>query len=319
MCLHAKFHGNRLNFVRHDNFSIFQYGSRHLGFSKCGNFRVGRVKAAKMHLWAKFLVDRVKQLLRYGDFSIFQDGGRRHLGFSEGGNFKGGKGQEGQNASSCKISRRSVKLLLRHGHFSIFQDGDRRHLGFSKGGNFRGGNSQGGQSASLSHISHRFGQTIAEIWRLFDFSKMAAVRHLGYVMRVFGPPTNGIWWFYHCAKFGWNRGSSFDKYACFSISSVWLENRLFTPQKLVFFGIWPPKWEGISTKPPNGTSLRERRHMTYRSSKSVHRCDLCAWQRHQKRKKDKARNLTVANWVFAQTTHIVRSKWNFAWWVVFRC
>ena len=31
----------------------------------------------------------------------------------------------------------------------------------------------------------------------------------------------------------------------------------------------------------------ERRHMTYRSSKSVHRCDLCAWRRGQKRQRKK--------------------------------
>jgi len=36
------------------------------------------------------------------------------------------------------------------------------------------------------------GRTAAEICRFFDFSKMAAVRHLGFVMRVFGPPTNDI-------------------------------------------------------------------------------------------------------------------------------
>ena len=29
---------------------------------------------------------------------------------------------------------------------------------------------------------------------IFRFSKMAAVRHLGFVMRVWGPPTKGIWW-----------------------------------------------------------------------------------------------------------------------------
>jgi len=29
----------------------------------------------------------------------------------------------------------------------------------------------------------------------FDFSKMAAVCYLGFVMRAFGPPTKGIWWF----------------------------------------------------------------------------------------------------------------------------
>jgi len=36
------------------------------------------------------------------------------------------------------------------------------------------------------------GQTVAEIWRFFDFSKIAVVRYLRFVMRVFGPHTNGI-------------------------------------------------------------------------------------------------------------------------------
>ena len=40
--------------------------------------------------------------------------------------------------------------------------------------------------------------------------KMAAVRHLGFMISVFGPLTKGIWWFYHCAKFVWNRCRSFD-------------------------------------------------------------------------------------------------------------
>jgi len=29
---------------------------------------------------------------------------------------------------------------------------------------------------------------------IFQFFKMAAVRHLGFVMRVWGLPTKGIWW-----------------------------------------------------------------------------------------------------------------------------
>jgi len=37
-------------------------------------------------------------------------------------------------------------------------------------------------------------RTAAKIWRFFDFSKMAAVRHLGFVMRVLGPLMKGIWW-----------------------------------------------------------------------------------------------------------------------------
>jgi len=38
------------------------------------------------------------------------------------------------------------------------------------------------------------GEIAAEIWRFFDFFKMAAVRHHGFVVRVFGQPTEGIWW-----------------------------------------------------------------------------------------------------------------------------
>ena len=36
-------------------------------------------------------------------------------------------------------------------------------------------------------------QTAAEIWQFFIFFKMAAVRHLGLVLRVLGPPTS-TWW-----------------------------------------------------------------------------------------------------------------------------
>jgi len=35
---------------------------------------------------------------------------------------------------------------------------------------------------------------------------------------------------YHCAKFGWNRCSSFDNYSCFSISRVLLENAYSRPK-----------------------------------------------------------------------------------------
>jgi len=47
------------------------------------------------------------------------------------------------------------------------------------------------------------GQTVAEIWRFFNFSKMGAVRHLGFVMRVFVPPRGHLVVFI-TANFGWN-------------------------------------------------------------------------------------------------------------------
>jgi len=63
------------------DFMILQMAAvRHLAFLKGQNFRFWKVKRVKMHHHAKFW-QSVKPLLRCGDFSIFQDGGRRHLGF----------------------------------------------------------------------------------------------------------------------------------------------------------------------------------------------------------------------------------------------
>jgi len=36
-------------------------------------------------------------------------------------------------------------------------------------------------------------EAVAEIWRFFIFFKMAAIRHLGFVKRVFGPLKKSIW------------------------------------------------------------------------------------------------------------------------------
>ena len=35
----------------------------------------------------------------------------------------------------------------------------------------------------------KIGQLVAKILRFFEFFKMAAVRHLGFVRGIFGPPT----------------------------------------------------------------------------------------------------------------------------------
>jgi len=53
--------------------------------------------------------------------------------------------------------------------------------------------------------------------------------------------------------------------------------RLFTPPKMVFWGGFDPlNGEVHQRDPQKAHPWAERRHMTYRSSKSVHRCDLCA-------------------------------------------
>ena len=53
------------------------------------------------------------------------------------------------------------------------------------------------------------GQTATKIYRFF---KMSAVHHHAFIvgLRVFGPPKKSICVLHQCAKFAWNRCSSFD-------------------------------------------------------------------------------------------------------------
>jgi len=100
-------------------------------------------------------------------------------------------------------------------------------------------------------------QTTAKLWWFFDFAKMAAFRHLGFVMRVLDHPRRAFGDLYHCAKFGWSRCSSFDN-ARFWISQVWLENAYSRPNigSFSFGGVDPINGEP-SEEIPKGLSLRE--------------------------------------------------------------
>ena len=68
--------------------------------------------------------------------------------------------------------------------------------------------------------------------------KMAAVRHLGLVMCVFGRPRRAFRGLYHCAEFGWNRYSSFERpnrpMHVFNILRLRLEN---TYSRFLKFGL----------------------------------------------------------------------------------
>ena len=61
----------------------------------------------------------VQPQLKYGDFSIFQDGGRRHLGFSKFQIFKGGDGQEGRTTSPRQISLKLAQTRPRYVSFNV--------------------------------------------------------------------------------------------------------------------------------------------------------------------------------------------------------
>jgi len=66
-----------------------------------------------------------------------------------------------------------------------------RHLEFLKVGNFTCLAALEGQCASLRQVSRQSVKRSGDI-TIFRFFKMATVRHLGFVLRVFGPPTKSI-------------------------------------------------------------------------------------------------------------------------------
>jgi len=115
---------------------------------------------------------------------------------------------------------------------------------------FKGRNGQEGRTTSLYQISSK---SLEPQPRYNDFSKMAAVRHLGFVKRVWWPPRNGIWWSLSLCKICWNRCSIFGNMHVFSISQVWLKTPIHAPKFRVFGPLNGEQCE----KSQNGTSLRE--------------------------------------------------------------
>ena len=94
---------------------------------------------------------------------------------------------------------------------------------------------------------------------------MAAVRHLGFVMCVFGAPTKGICDLYHCAKSGWNRCSSFDNMQFLLFRELGLETPVYavTPQNWRFGGFDPINGELSHRDPQNAVTVAETRHMSH--------------------------------------------------------
>jgi len=166
--------------------------------------------------------------------------------------------------------------LQRYGHFSIFQDDDSRHRRFFEILHFNGSNVELRHRIVSNFIE--MSQTAAEIWRFLDFSKMAAVRHLGFVMRKFGTPQRAFGGLYYCAKFRWNRYSNFDNmhYASFFyLLRLRFENTYSRPKIGGFRGLNPTNAQQPHRDPLKARLVRKH-VMTYRSSKSVHHCGFGA-------------------------------------------
>ena len=75
---------------------------------------------------------------------------------------------------------------------------------------------------------------------------MAAVRHLGFVMCVCGDdPRRAFGGLYHCAKFGWNRCSSFDNMHVFRFREFGLKMPIHANNSGVLWGKYGKVWGDI--------------------------------------------------------------------------
>ena len=86
-------------------------------------------------------------------------------------------------------------------------------------------------------------------------------------------PTGGL---SHCAKFGWNRYSSFDNMQVLVFRDLGLKTPIHAPKIGVFEGFDPLNGQLSHRDPQKALPCAETRHMTYRSSKSVKQCRLGA-------------------------------------------
>jgi len=133
--------------------------------------------------------------------------------------------------------------------FLIFQDCGRCYLGFLKCRTFRFWKGQEAQNASLYQISLRSVKP-HEIWRLiFPRWQPSTVLYLRWA--CLDHPRRAFGGLCHCAKFGWNGRSSFDNMHVLRFHQF--DWKTIHAHRIGVLGIWPPKWQGISTKPPKGT------------------------------------------------------------------
>ena len=140
--------------------------------------------------------------------------------------------------------------------FVIFQDGGRRHFGFSKIRNFNNRSAVWVHYASLYQNSSKSVKGLQRCGGLTVFSKWRPSAILDLLGADWDHPRRLVDGLYRCAKFGWNRCINFDNMKLSIFCPFGVKTPIHAP-KIVFWGILPPKWEAMSTKPPRGTSLRE--------------------------------------------------------------
>jgi len=128
---------------------------------------------------------------------------------------------------------------------------------------------------------------------------MAAAAILDLFGWAMGPPTKPHSWCVPPVKIlSWSLGISYKDLNFFSFR---LESPIHAPKISVFGGFYPQNLGAHRSDPQKALPWAERRVLSPYWSRSDAQCDLTwPWQRKQKKKEKK----TVANWLFAQTTHV---------------
>ena len=110
---------------------------------------------------------------------------------------------------------------------------------FKNSKNFNGGSAARGQCASPCQILSKSVERLQRYGDLTVFIKMAAVRHLGFVGRLFGPPTMTNWWCLSLCQIRLKSMEWFRQHETVNILPVWLEN-FYSRSKIGVFGGFSP-------------------------------------------------------------------------------
>ena len=147
-------------------------------------------------------------------------------------------------------------------------------LGFLKVGNFnyRGG----GPICVIVPNFAKIGRTVPGIWPTFDFSRWRPSAILDWFYACWDHPRRVLGGLCDCAKFGGNRCRNFDSMQILIFCTLSLKMLIYAPKIGVFGGLYPQNGEQYKRDPQKAHPWAETRHMTYRSSKSVHVCGLGA-------------------------------------------
>ena len=132
----------------------------------------------------------------------------------------------------------------------IFQDGGRRHFGFSKIRNFNNRSAVWVHYASLYQNSSKSVKGLQRYGGLTVFSKWRPSAILDLLGADWDHPRRLVDGLYRCAKFGWNRCSSFDNMKLSIFCPFGLKTPIQAPKIGVLGGFHPQNGGQCQTKTP---------------------------------------------------------------------